>query len=209
MTRRKRLIWLSVIVLILALICSSVWFALYLKSIMSVPPIKLALSGSGTRISTFQITNGNLFVETPQPAVIFGTLQKGEKEFEFVYIIVVKYPLKKSDKNENKLEFSGGANGRIAECKDAIEVNGQRIETRYRIELNEAKTQIDKEELSLNGQSIQPGSNLVFLYDLSAVNPVLLPLPIERPRLTHSVRSTSDVEQIGRSILAELKDHIP
>jgi hypothetical protein len=93
--------------------------------------------------------------------------------------------------------------------KDAIELDGKRIEAAYHIELNEKGTAVVNEGLTIGGKSADIKSGQVFLVDMTSETPVYQQKNVQLPAIPSKLESTQDVEQFVDAIRKNLESQDP
>jgi hypothetical protein len=165
----------------------------------------LILKGSGGYSGDLGSSGGNLVVVAPDPGIYFGTVKKPGMSEQFTYFILFKYGRPLSDGSSRGLETNNFTDGTIAETKDAIELDGRRVEAAYRLELNETRTAVAVETLKIGGRSVDIASGRVFLIDLRDESPVYRQRNIELPTIDSPLESTDDVQRLAETIRDRLK----
>jgi hypothetical protein len=204
MTHRRQL--LGLLFVGLAVVLGTGWWWL---SRPHTPPFKIVLKGSSGYSGNLGVSGGNLFVVAPKPGTFFGTVRKPDGQEQFTYLILFRYGLPKSDGTNRGLQFSCTSDGNNAETKNAIELDGKRIEAVYRIELNETRTAVENESLTIGGESVDITSGQVFLIDLSDESPVYRQKKLELPAISSKLESPQDVERLAETIRKSLESQDP
>ena len=121
---------------------------------LHAPGVKLVLRGSSGSSGRLKVSGGNLVVVTPRPGVFFGTVKKPDAAEQFTYVILFRYGRPKSnDAHGHGIQFNCTSDARgAATTTDAIELDRQRIEAAYRVELDDALTAVAAETLTVGGR---------------------------------------------------------
>jgi hypothetical protein len=88
-------------------------------------------------------------------------------------------------------------------------LDGERIEALYRIELNENRTAVENEHLSIGGARADITSGQVFLIDLSDEAPIYRQKKLELPAISSKLESPQDVEWLAETIRKSLESQDP
>jgi hypothetical protein len=204
MTHQRKLL-IGYLVICLALVAAGWWW--YARS--QALPFKMVLRGSSSYANTLGVSGGSLFVVAPKPGVFFGTVTKPGSQEQFTYLILFKYGRPKAGGSFPSLQFHCTSDGTKAESKDAIELDGKRIEAAYHIELNENGTAVVNEGLTIGGKSADIKSGQVFLVDMTSETPVYQQKNVQLPAIPSKLESTQDVEQLADAIRKNLESQDP
>jgi hypothetical protein len=201
MTRRRKVL-LGILFVGLVLAAGTGWW-LYSRS--QSLRFKIVMQGASSSSDNLGVSGGNLVVVAPKPGVFFGTVRAPGRQEQFTYLILFRYGRAKSNGSNRGIEVHCSSDGRKAETKDAIELDGKRIEATYHIELNEKHTAIEKESLTIGGQSLDMTAGQVFLIDLTAETPTYQQKKVELPAIPSKLESMQDVEQLAEMIRRSLE----
>jgi hypothetical protein len=203
-TRRKLL--LGLLVLGLVLVAGTGWWW-YSRSLS--PPPKIVMRGSSGSSEHLSVSGGNLVVVVPKPGLFFGTVRKPGGQEQFTYLILFRYSHPQSGGSGRGIQFHCTSDGRSAETKNAIELDGRQIEAVYRIELSETLTAVAKESLTIDGKGQDMASGQVFLIDLTAETPNYRQKKVELPAIPSKLESAEDVERLAEAIRKGLESQDP
>jgi hypothetical protein len=173
------------------------------------PPFKAVLRGSTASSGNLGVSGGNLVVVPPVPGVFFGTVKKPDTPEQFTYVILFRYGRSRTELSNSGIQFHCTSSGGKADTKDAIELNGRRIDAAYHIELNPEQTAVASEHLTIGGKSVDMTAGQVFLIDLTAETPTYHQKKVELPAIPSKLESTKDVEQLAEAIRKSLAGHDP
>ena len=203
--RRKLLLGLLTIGLVLVAGAGWWWYA------QSLPlPFKIVARGSRSFSGNLGVSGGSLVVVAPKPGIYFGTVRKPGGPEQFTYLILFRYGRPKSQGSSRGIESRCTSDSRgTAETKDAIELDGKRIEAAYRIELNETLTAVANESLAIGEKSVDMTAGRVFLIDLTAETPTYQQKNVELPAIPSQLESTEDVERLAEAIRKSLESQDP
>ena len=146
-------------------------------------PFKIVVRGSSSSSGNLGISGGSLIVVAPKPGIYFGMVRKPGSQEQFTYLILFKYGRPSAHGWNRSIQSHCTSDGRKAETKDAIELDGKRIEAAYRIELNETLTAVANESLAIGGKNVDMKSGQVFLIDFSAETPTYQQKKVELPAI--------------------------
>jgi hypothetical protein len=210
MARRRKLLLVLLLALLLVglvLAAGAGWWW-YAQSYSL--PFKVVVRGSSSFSGNFGVSGGSLVVVAPKPGIYFGTVRKSGGPEEFTYLILFRYGRPKSNNSSRGIESRCTSDSRgKAETKDAIELDGKRIEAAYRVELNETLPAVANESLEIGGKSVDMTAGRVFLIDLTAETPTYQQKKVELPAIPSRLESTDDVERLGEAIRKSLESQDP
>jgi hypothetical protein len=168
------------------------------------PEVRARLISEG-----FHISSRTLVIAPPEPGVLFSTVRKPGNQEQFTYLILFRYGRRLSSyggiiSRDRKLLCT--FDGTVAETNDRFEVNGKPIEVSYRVELNEARTAVAKERLTIEGNYVDIRSGRVFLVDLTAEVPVYRQMKVELPATPARFETKQDAERAAEAIRQNLEN---
>lgn len=99
--------------------------------------------------------------------------------------------------------------GTVAETNDQFEMNGKPIEVSYRLELNETRTAVANESLTIGGEHVDIGDGQVFLIDLAVQSPVYRQMKVELPAIPSKLVSEEAAELAAEAIRQSLYNRHP
>jgi hypothetical protein len=202
MTHRRKLL-LGLLFIGLVVVAGAGWWW-YARS----PSLPIVLQGGSCSSDNLGVSGGNIVV-APKPGVLFGTVRKPGSQEAFTYLILFRYGRPKPH-GSNQGQFHCTSDGSKAETKHAIELDGKRIEAAYRIELNQTRTAVANESLTIGGKSVEMTSGHVFLIDLTAEAPAYQQKKVvELPAIPSQLESTQDFEQLAEAIRKSLESQDP
>jgi hypothetical protein len=173
-------------------------------------PFKIVARGSSSFSGNLGVSGGSLVVVAPKPGIYFGTVRKPGCPEQFTYLILFRYGRPKSNSSTRGIESHCTSDSRgNAETKDALELDGKRIEAAYRVELDETRTAITNERLVIGGKSVDMASGQVFLIDLTAETPTYQQKKVELPAIPSPLESTDDVERLAEATRKSLESQDP
>jgi hypothetical protein len=196
MTHRRKLL-LGFLFLGLVVVAGAGWW--WYTQTLSLP---ILLQSSRCSSDDLGVSGGNVIV-APKPGVLFGTVRKPGSQEEFTYLILFRYGRPRPH-GSNQGQFHCTSDGTKAETRHAIELDGKRIEAAYRAELNQTRTAVAKESLTIGGKSVDMTSGQVFLIDLAAETPAYQQKKVQLPALPSQPESMQDVEQLAEAIRKSL-----
>jgi len=202
MTRGRVFLFVLVGLALIGALGAATWW--WYKKHPPAPPSSMALCGTSVSTDILGVSGGHLVVEPPKPGLCFGTVRKPGHEDELTYLIVFRYGPGGWDNVSQRIKSHSQASGNIATTSDAIALGGQRIEAEYQIELNEVRTAVAREVLTIGGQRMDLLAGRVFLIDLTAETPVYRQKKVELPAVTAAPTTKSDLERITEAIRASL-----
>lgn len=168
------------------------------------PEIRARLVSEG-----FHISSRTLVIVPPKPGVLFGTVRKPGNQEQFTYLILFRYG--------RRLRSYGGIisgdrkllctfDGTVAETNDRFEVNGKPIEASYRLELNETRTAVANESLTIEDNYVDMRSGRVFLVDLTTEPKVYRQMQVEMPAIPAKLETNQDAEGVAEAIRQSLEN---
>lgn len=172
------------------------------------PEVRARLVSEGVHISS-----RTLVIVPPKPGVLFGTVGKPGNREQFTYVILFRYG--------RRLRGYGGGiisrdrkllctfDGTVAETNDQFEVNGKPIEASYRLELNETRTAVANESLTIGGERADIAAGRVFLLDLTVESPVYQQMKVELPAIPAKLETSEDAERAAEAIRKSLESQNP
>ena len=207
MTHRRKLLR-GLLLIGLVLVAGWVWFTR-----LHTPALKIVEAGKRLTSDNLDISSRTLVVVPPKPGVLFHTVRKPGRQEQFTYLILFRYgPRIRSfnfDIRGPEPDCMLDHFGRWAETTDVFELNEKRIEASYRVELNETRTAVANESLTIGGQRVDMTSGQVFLIDLRAEPPVYQQMKIELPAIPSKLESTEDAERAAEAIRKSLETQDP
>ena len=84
-------------------------------------------------------------------------------------------------------------------------MNGKPIEASYRVELNETRTAVANESLTIGGKPVDITSGRVFLLDLTTNPQVYRQMNVELPAVPTKLESEEDAERAAEAIRKSLE----
>ncbi len=207
MTNRRKIIgWMLLTCLVL--LAGWLWYVQLRK-----PAWNIVEAGARLTSDNLYITSKTIVVVPPKPGVIFSTVRKLEGDEDFIYIILLKYGDRIRSYSSGIIRREGSQAlckldnfGRWAETMVAIEVNGEPIEASYRVELNETRTAVANESLTIGGKPVDMTSGRVFLLDLTAESPVYRQMKVELPPIPMKLETKEDAERVAEAIRRNLEN---
>jgi hypothetical protein len=205
MAPRRKLL-LGLLVLGLALVAGAGWW--WYTGFRPLP-FKVVLRGSSSSSGQLGVSGGNLVIDVPKPGLFFGTVRKPGSQEQFTYVILFRYGHPRSGGPNRGIQFHCRSDGRRAETRDAIDLDGRRIEAVYHIELSETLTAVAKESLTLDGKNQDLSSGQVFLIDLTAEMPGYRQKKVDLPAISSRLETAEDVERLAEAIRKSLESQDP
>jgi hypothetical protein len=216
--RRRTLGWLLLVCLIF--LAGWLWYVQLRKPVWKIVEVGARLTGADldfiqpevrARLVSegFHISSRTLVVVPPKPGVLFSTVRKPGSQEQFTYLILFTYGARLKSYG-NILAGRDRAprctfDGAVAETNDAFEVNGKPIETSYRVELNETRTAVVKERLTIDNKYVNMRSGRVFLVDLRAESPIYRQMKVELPPTPMRLETKEDAERAVEAIRRSLE----
>ena len=206
MAQRRKL--LSGLLLIgLALVAGWLCFTL-----LHTPVYKIVKPGLRLTSDTLGISSKTLVAVPPKPGVLFSTVRKLGGQEEFAYLILFKYG-RRIRQHSTSIVRRGGSPavckldhfGKWAETPAEFKVNGKPIEASYRVELNETRTAVANESLTIGGKPVDITSGRVFLLDLTTNPQVYRQMNVELPAVPTKLESEEDAERAAEAIRKSLE----
>jgi prepilin-type N-terminal cleavage/methylation domain-containing protein len=109
----------------------------------------------------FHISSRTLVIVPPKPGVLFSTVRKPGNQEQFAYLILFKYGPRLTLFSSFIIGREGFPRvckfdyfGKWVETAAEFEVNGKPIEACYRVELNETRTAVANENLTIGGEGV-------------------------------------------------------
>jgi hypothetical protein len=154
------------------------------------------------------VSGGNLFLVSGKPAILFATVTKPGAQEELTYVLVFRHALSAADLVGLGPPFNLGTSGegRNQESRDAITINGKRIEARYEIQWNEIYTEVTRDALAVGRLSKDLNAGKVFLVDLAGKAPVYIQKNVKLMPSVTPLESPADVERLAEAILRSLEN---
>jgi hypothetical protein len=204
MLKRRRCLALGLLVLLAALFALPVvlWFTW-----SPAGSYRIIMRGGRSFFGDVGVSGGNLSLVSGKPAVLFGTVAKPGAQEEFSYVLVFRHSLSAADLAGPgpHIDLGTSGEGRRQVGRDAITIDGKRIEARYEVEWNETYTEVTREALAVGGLGKDLNAGKVFLVDLAGQAPVYVQKVLEpTPSITH-LESEADVERLAEAILRSLE----
>jgi hypothetical protein len=197
--KRRRLLVLGLLVLLAALPvgAGALWFARDRTG-----SYRIVMRG-GRRLS-----GGNLFLVSGKPAILFATVTKPGAQEELSYVLVFRHALSAADLAGPGpyIDLGTSGEGRKQVSRDAITINGRRIEARYEVAWNETYTEVTREALAVGAQSKELNAGQVFLVDLAGQAPVYIQKNLDLMPSVTPLESPADVERLAEAILRSLEN---
>ncbi len=219
--RRKTIDWLLLICLVS--LAGWLWYPQLRKPVWKIVEVGTRLTGDDlgfirpevrARLVSegFHISSRTLVIVPPKPGVLFGTVRKPGSQEEFTYLMLFRYG--------RRLRGYGGIisrdmkllctfDGTVAETNDRFTVNGKPIEASYRLELNEARTAVANESLTIGGERADIAAGRVFLIDLTVESPVYQQMKVELPAIPARLETRDDAERAAEAIRESLETQNP
>src|SRR6516165_3840881 len=100
---------------------------------------RIIMRGGRSFRGSVGVSGGNLFLVSGKPAILFGTVTKPGAQEEFSYVLVFRHALSAADLAGPgpPIDLGTSGEGRKQEGRDAITINGKRLEACYEVEWNE------------------------------------------------------------------------
>jgi hypothetical protein len=169
---------------------------------------RIIMRGARSFFGDTGVSGGNLFLVSGKPAILFGTVTKPGAQEELSYVLVFRHTLSVADLAGPgpPMDLGTSGEGRKKESRDAITIDGKRIEARYEVEWNETYTEVTREALAVGGQSKEWNAGRVFLVDLAGQAPVYLQKNLKPMPSVTTLGSPVDVERLAEAILSSLEN---
>jgi hypothetical protein len=166
----------------------------------------IIMRGGRSSFGNVGVSGGNLFLVSGKPGMLFASVTKPGAPEELTYVLIFRHALSAADLNGlgPPMNLGTSGEGRKKQSRDAITINGKRIEARYEIDLNETFTEVTREALSVGGQSKELNAGKVFLVDLAGPVPVYIQKNLEPMPSVTPLESPADVERLAGAILKSL-----
>jgi hypothetical protein len=209
MTNRREIVgWLLLIGL--APVAGWLWFVK-----LHTPAWNVVEAGARLTSDPLNITSRTLVVVPPKPGVVFSTVRKLGGDEEFIYLILFKYGNRVRSYGTNLVRREPPPrtlldhSGKWGQTSAAFTLNGKPIEMFYRVELNETRTAVSKERLTIEGNYVDMRSGRVFLVDLTAEPPVYRQMKVELPAIPSKLETREDTERAAETIRRSLENQNP
>ena len=179
---------------------------------LRTPAIEIVEPGRRLTSDTLDISSKTLVVVPPKPGVLFSTVRKLEDKEEFAYLILFKYG-RRIRQHSTSIVRRGSSPavckldhfGKWAETPAEFQVNGKPIEASYRVELDETRTAVANESLTIGGKPADITSGRVFLLDLTTDPQVYRQMNVELPAVPTKLESEEDAERAAEAIRKSLE----
>ncbi len=203
---RKLLLGFVVFGLVLAVGAGAAywWFAQQQQQ-----PIKITILGSKTSDQYCSITSGHLVVNAPQPGMVIGTVTKPGNSEQITYVILFRYSLAQGAVASQGYNCYCNMDGKTAVGKNSIELGDKRLSAEFRMELNETKTAVVSEQLTIGGKPRDMNEGQVFLIDLAAEGSEYQQQKVELDAIPFKLDSTNTVEQFAETLRQNLASKNP
>jgi len=202
--RRKSLRGLLLIALVV--LAGWLWFTR-----LHTPAYKIVEVGARSVSDNLDISSRTLVVVPPKPGVLFSTVRKPGSQEQFTYLILFKYGHLIRSHSTQIISRDPQAlcmveqTGRWAETNGSFELNGSPIEVSYRVELNETRTAVAKESLTIGGKPVDITSGQVFLLDLTTEPQVYRQMKVELPAIPSKLETKEDAKRAAEAIRKSLE----
>jgi hypothetical protein len=169
---------------------------------------RIIMRGGSSFFGDVGISDGNLFLVSGKPAILFGTVTKPGAHEEFSYVLVFRHALSAAELAGlgPPIDLGTSGEGRRQQSRDAITIHGKRIEARYEVDWNETYTAVIRETLAVGGQSKDSNAGKVFLVDLAGQAPVYIQKNLKLMPSVAPLESPADVERLAEAILRSLEN---
>jgi hypothetical protein len=167
----------------------------------------IIMRGARSFFGDVGVSGGNLFLVSGKPGLLFGTVTKLGAQEELTYVLVFRHALSAANLEGlgPPMDLGTSGEGRTKQSRDAITINGKRIEARYEVAWNETFTKVIREALAVGGQSKDLNAGNVFLVDLAGQAPVYIQKQLKlRPSVT-PLESQADVTRLAEAVLRSLE----
>jgi hypothetical protein len=203
MTNRRKLLR-GLLLIGLVLVAGWVWFTR-----LHTPALRIVEAGGRLTSDNLDISKRTLVVVPPRPGVLFSTVRKPGRQEQFTYVILFRYGprIRSFDFNirgpepDCMLDYFGT----WAETTAVFELNEKRIDASYRVELNETRTAVANESLTIRGKRVDMTSGQVFLIDLTTEPPVYRQMKVELPATPSKLETPEDAERAAEAIRQSLE----
>ena len=203
MTNRRTLLR-GLLLIGLVLVAGWVWFTR-----LHTPALRIVEAGKRLTSDNLDVSKRTLVVVPPRPGVLFSTVRKPGRQEQFTYLILFRYGprIRSFDFNIRGPEPDCMLDlfGRWAETTAVFELNEKRIEASYRVELNETRTAVANESLTIGGKRVDMTSGQVFLIDLTTEPPVYRQMKVELPATPSKLETPEDAERAAEAIRQSLE----
>ena len=201
MLKRRRSLVLGILVLLALFVGAGVmWLARNRTG-----SYRIIMRGGRTSFGNVGISGGSLFLVSGKPAILFGTVTKPGAQEELSYVLVFRHALSPADLAGLGPHLGTSGEGRKQESRDAITVNGKRIEARYEVAWNETYTELTREALEVGEQSKELKAGRIFLVDLAGQAPIYTQKNLKLWPSVTPLESSADVERLAEAILRSLE----
>jgi hypothetical protein len=208
LNRRTKRLWLIPALLILVPV-----FGLLLLRFMYVPPFTVAEGGGKISRGALSIRTPTKSIAPPEAGIVFSTVTFPGQQEQLAFLILFDYGGELATYSSVSPNTAGpvqggiqSPGGRWAEIIVGFSVNGEPIEGRYYVELDDSLTKVATETLSVGGESYDVSSGRVFLIELAAAIPSCQQVDVTMPPVPVNLETRDDILRAGdvlRSTLAE------
>jgi hypothetical protein len=168
----------------------------------------MILAGGRNFFGEVGISGGNLFLVSGKPAILFATVTKPGAQEELSYVLVFRHALSQADfaGMGPPMNLGTSGEGRKQASRDAITLNGKRIEARYEVEWDEKYTKVTREALTVGGQSKDLAAGKTFLVDLNGRVPIYIQKNLRSMPSVTPLQSPADVQRLAEDLLRSLEN---
>jgi hypothetical protein len=163
--------------------------------------VSLLRGASGGNNGTLEVLTGGLALREGEVGGAFGTVQVGAGKRHFAYFAVVKHGLNgdvgTSTSEQARVDRTSG------ESTQVVGVGDRKLTIVYRVKLN-ARKDVQKETLTVNGKEVDAAKGRVLVVDLTAQPPTWGQLKVELPAQVPDVSQPKSAAALVKGTLAEL-----
>ena len=187
-------------ILIVGLVLASAYVVWSRHSWSSSQSFRVVVRGSTKSNDHIRISGGNLVVVAPEPGMFFGTVRRPGESEQFTYLILFEYGHSAKFESHHVMKSICTSEGRVAETRNSLELNGKQIEADYRLKMTESLSAVEQESLTIGGKTVDVSLGRVFLVDLSDERQEYSQRRIELPVIDSELETTEDVERLAETV---------
>ncbi|HZY89836.1 MAG TPA: hypothetical protein VFE78_33750 [Gemmataceae bacterium] len=163
--------------------------------------VSLLRGASGGNNGTLEVLTGGLALREGEVGGAFGTVQVGTGKRRFAYFAVVKHGLNADvgTSTSEKARVSRTA----GECTQVVGVGDRKLTIVYQVKLN-ARKEVQKETLTVNGKEFDAAKGRVLVVDLTEKSPMCGQLKVALPADVPDVSEPKAAAALVKRTLAEL-----
>jgi hypothetical protein len=178
------------------------WVVAALLALGQADKASLIEGTTGASSGDLEVQTGGLVLREGEVGSAFGTVRKASKTRKLAYYVLFKHSFtsrSKSNTSEEATAVDDKARG-----SQELELDGKKLTVLYKIEVDLRARKVLREELTLNGKTINLARGRVFLVDMTVNPPKWQQKKLKLPAEVADAQDRKSAEELARRVVAAL-----